>query len=93
MNYAGSTCICRVPKAHLKDGIVVECTHCGKLTNPPRAAHPDELARRPTQSHILNVSSHSIRLPRMLLERLGRAGRARRRLYAWAEEGASGAVV
>ena len=32
MNYAGSTCICRVPKAHLKDGTVVECTHCGNLS-------------------------------------------------------------
>ncbi|SCZ92702.1 BZ3500_MvSof-1268-A1-R1_Chr5-2g08120 [Microbotryum saponariae] len=29
MNYAGSTCICRVPKAQLKAGVVVECTHCG----------------------------------------------------------------
>jgi len=29
MNYVGSTCICRVPKAQLKDGVVVECTHCG----------------------------------------------------------------
>ncbi|KIO30197.1 hypothetical protein M407DRAFT_242261 [Tulasnella calospora MUT 4182] len=29
MNYTGSTCICRVPKAQLKEGTVVECTHCG----------------------------------------------------------------
>ncbi|KAM0752269.1 hypothetical protein T439DRAFT_324337 [Meredithblackwellia eburnea MCA 4105] len=29
MNYSGSTCICRVPKAQLKSGTVVECTHCG----------------------------------------------------------------
>jgi hypothetical protein len=36
MNYAGSTCICRVPKAHLKDGIVVECTHCGTLWRASR---------------------------------------------------------
>ena len=36
MNYAGSTCICRVPKAHLKDGTVVECTHCGKYSFPSR---------------------------------------------------------
>lgn len=31
MNYVGSTCICRVPKAHLKNGVIVECTHCGTL--------------------------------------------------------------
>ena len=30
MNYQGSTCICRVPKAQLRSGTVVECTHCGK---------------------------------------------------------------
>lgn len=30
MNYAGSTCICRVPKAQLKAGVIVECTHCGQ---------------------------------------------------------------
>ncbi|KDN43417.1 bud site selection-related protein [Tilletiaria anomala UBC 951] len=29
MNYQGSTCICRVPKAALKKGTVVECQHCG----------------------------------------------------------------
>ncbi|TIB18849.1 hypothetical protein E3P92_00301 [Wallemia ichthyophaga] len=29
MNYEGSTCICRVPKAHLKDGQTFECVHCG----------------------------------------------------------------
>ncbi|GAA97294.1 uncharacterized protein L969DRAFT_84272 [Mixia osmundae IAM 14324] len=29
MNYAGSTCICRVPKAALKEGTVVECNFCG----------------------------------------------------------------
>ncbi|KAI7955331.1 hypothetical protein MJO28_005731 [Puccinia striiformis f. sp. tritici] len=28
MNYAGSVCICRVPKANLKPGTVVECVHC-----------------------------------------------------------------
>jgi len=27
-NY-GATCICRVPKAQLKGGVVVECVHCG----------------------------------------------------------------
>jgi hypothetical protein len=31
MNFQGSTCICRVPKAQLKKGIVVECPHCGEL--------------------------------------------------------------
>ncbi|KAH7097450.1 G10 protein [Auriculariales sp. MPI-PUGE-AT-0066] len=25
----GSTCICRVPKAQVKKGVVVECQHCG----------------------------------------------------------------
>jgi len=30
MNFQGSTCICRVPKANLKKGIVVECPHCGR---------------------------------------------------------------
>jgi hypothetical protein len=30
MNYQGSTCICRVPKAQLKAGTVVECVHCGE---------------------------------------------------------------
>lgn len=30
MNFQGSTCICRVPKAQLKKGIVVECPHCGE---------------------------------------------------------------
>ncbi|KAG8758511.1 hypothetical protein FRC12_009984 [Ceratobasidium sp. 428] len=29
MNYQGSTCICRVPKAQVKEGTVVECVHCG----------------------------------------------------------------
>ncbi|GFZ44686.1 Bud site selection protein 31 [Saitozyma sp. JCM 24511] len=29
MNFQGSTCICRVPKASLKKGTVVECPHCG----------------------------------------------------------------
>ncbi|KZO98085.1 G10 protein [Calocera viscosa TUFC12733] len=29
MNYQGSTCVCRVPKAQLKKGTVVECVHCG----------------------------------------------------------------
>ncbi|KAL7417076.1 maternal g10 transcript [Mrakia frigida] len=29
MNYQGSTCICRVPKGHLKNGQVIECIHCG----------------------------------------------------------------
>jgi bud site selection protein 31 len=29
MNYQGSTCICRVPKAQLREGTVVECVHCG----------------------------------------------------------------
>ncbi|KAJ1035795.1 hypothetical protein NDA13_000454 [Ustilago tritici] len=29
MNYQGSTCICRVPKAQLRPGTVVECVHCG----------------------------------------------------------------
>jgi RNase P subunit RPR2 len=38
MNYAGSTCICRVPKAQLKPGVVVECTHCGQFARPPPRA-------------------------------------------------------
>lgn len=29
MNYQGSTCICRVPKAQIRPGTVVECAHCG----------------------------------------------------------------
>lgn len=29
MNYQGSTCICRVPKAQLRAGTIVECVHCG----------------------------------------------------------------
>ncbi|KAL4401020.1 Component of the SF3b subcomplex of the U2 snRNP [Malassezia pachydermatis] len=29
MNYEGSTCICRVPKAQLRPGTFVECVHCG----------------------------------------------------------------
>ncbi|SJX62500.1 probable G10 protein [Sporisorium reilianum f. sp. reilianum] len=29
MNYQGSTCICRVPRAQLRPGTVVECVHCG----------------------------------------------------------------
>ncbi|RXW18815.1 hypothetical protein EST38_g7039 [Candolleomyces aberdarensis] len=28
MNYQGSTCICRVPKAQVRAGTVVECVHC-----------------------------------------------------------------
>ncbi|KAF8759943.1 Sodium/hydrogen exchanger family [Rhizoctonia solani] len=28
MNYQGSTCICRVPKAQVKEGTVVQCVHC-----------------------------------------------------------------
>ena len=31
MNYQGSTCICRVPKAQVHSGTVVECVHCGPL--------------------------------------------------------------
>jgi hypothetical protein len=34
MNFQGSTCICRVPKASLKKGTVVECPHCGELLEP-----------------------------------------------------------
>ena len=30
MNYQGSTCICRVPKAQVRTGTVVECVHCGE---------------------------------------------------------------
>lgn len=30
MNYEGSTCICRVPKAQLRPGTFVECVHCGR---------------------------------------------------------------
>ena len=30
MNYQGSTCICRVPKAQVKAGTIVECVHCGE---------------------------------------------------------------
>ncbi|OCF43786.1 bud site selection protein 31 [Kwoniella heveanensis CBS 569] len=30
MNFQGSTCICRVPKAQLKKGMVIECPHCGE---------------------------------------------------------------
>ncbi|CCV00036.1 unnamed protein product [Malassezia sympodialis ATCC 42132] len=29
MNYEGSTCICRVPRAQLRPGTFVECVHCG----------------------------------------------------------------
>lgn len=36
MNYQGSTCICRVPKAQLRQGTVVECVHCGKFLPPLR---------------------------------------------------------
>jgi hypothetical protein len=31
MNYQGSTCICRVPKAQVRTGTVVECVHCGTV--------------------------------------------------------------
>ncbi|TFY72973.1 hypothetical protein EVG20_g50 [Dentipellis fragilis] len=31
MNYQGSTCICRVPKAQLRAGTVVECVHCDRV--------------------------------------------------------------
>ena len=36
MNYQGSTCICRVPKAQLRQGTIVECVHCGTcvITGP-----------------------------------------------------------
>jgi len=30
MNYQGSTCICRIPKAQVRAGTVVECVHCGE---------------------------------------------------------------
>lgn len=33
-NFQGSTCICRVPKASLKNGIVVECPNCGEYRSP-----------------------------------------------------------
>jgi len=29
MNYQGSTCVCRVPKAQVRAGTIVECVHCG----------------------------------------------------------------
>ena len=75
MNYAGSTCICRVPKAHLKDGIVVECTHCGTSTDPLRLRpHPVQL-HRPTLVRVRLGFSLTFcivfRLPGMLVERLG----------------------
>lgn len=38
MNYQGSTCICRVPKAQVRAGTVVECVHCGKLI--PSLSYP-----------------------------------------------------
>lgn len=34
MNYQGSTCICRVPKAQVRSGTVVECVHCGMVFRP-----------------------------------------------------------
>ncbi|KAJ7248496.1 maternal g10 transcript [Mycena rebaudengoi] len=32
MNYQGSTCVCRVPKAQVRSGTIVECVHCGKYS-------------------------------------------------------------
>ena len=57
MNYAGSTCICRVPKAQLKDGVVVECTHCGAYEK-----------KRVTLTCVLIASP--FRVPRLRVERL-----------------------
>ncbi|CAK5263159.1 unnamed protein product [Mycena citricolor] len=31
MNYQGSTCVCRVPKAQLRAGTIVECVHCANF--------------------------------------------------------------
>lgn len=41
MNYQGSTCICRVPKAQVRTGTVVECVHCGMsgFSNPSEHCH------------------------------------------------------
>lgn len=41
MNYQGSACICRVPKAQVKQGTIVECVHCGmsELANYIRRSH------------------------------------------------------
>lgn len=73
MNYAGSTCICRVPKAHLKDGIVVECTHCGK--SPPRP----ETTIRPTMAR----SSQAL-----MLSVCVQAAEGAHRATRWADRGA-----
>ena len=41
MNYQGSTCICRVPKAQVRAGTVVECVHCGKVTRDADLCWPN----------------------------------------------------
>jgi hypothetical protein len=45
MNYQGSTCICRVPKAQVRAGTVVECVHCGKLIPSLSYASVDVIAK------------------------------------------------
>jgi hypothetical protein len=40
MNYQGSTCVCRVPKAQLREGTVVECVHCGASDRAPGVVLP-----------------------------------------------------
>ena len=75
MNYQGSTCICRVPKAQLRQGTIVECVHCGES----RGFYP--VSSRPLTALVqvaevavptLDASSlvHLYSYPSMVLQRL-----------------------
>lgn len=79
MNYAGSTCICRVPKAQLKAGVVVECTHCGQSPpHPPACFFSREPCTLTNDHACLNAHTDSaptppfprFRLPRLRFHRL-----------------------
>lgn len=59
MNFAGSTCICRVPKVNLKVGVVVECAHCGESQDETDEVLSTELML------------HACRVPRVCVDRLG----------------------
>ena len=46
MNYQGSTCVCRVPKAQLRPGTVVECVHCGMSSRTKEGNHVTDDTRQ-----------------------------------------------
>ncbi|KAJ3537151.1 hypothetical protein NM688_g6731 [Phlebia brevispora] len=69
MNYQGSTCICRVPKAQVRPGTVVECVHCED------ALFSEEIANSTLRTVVVftvrsGVGYHVAQVPRTVLKLL-----------------------